>query len=655
VGRRLGRSIRGTFRVLLLSVFCFILWNGGRTYPSGGSDPPVKSPTINTPAVPSEIHRYWLRRKDLINRGKTVIGSKELEEIHRVQLDKGIRNLPIFATLLVREGFEAAERGAFEEAVALCNAAKMLAPRLPYGYFALARVYWSQSKYRLYRVLAEYLRGLVTSIENFKLAFMEFTDLFFLIGQSILLAFVLYSFVLLLKYFPSFFGALTRNFRAQVLQIITAITKMVAILLPFFLQLSLIWAFMYWSLLVWVYMEKRERFMVGLFLVLIVYIPWAMDVCSNFLDHSAAHLFDIYTANEETWDHGLKENLIRRLRANSRDTRILFTLGLINKREGNYPKSAHYYKQVINNDSSAAEAMTNLANVYLAMGNADQAIALNSKAIDLNPQEASFYFNLYRANSKKSTALIKTDVSIERATELNPRLIQHYLKIESDNMNRFVIDETLSALSLWKDSMYHLMEKWADPGGLVSVWVKPLTGRWGFASPLLFLGMMVAFSILAKRKGGMRKCPLCGSPSRRAYPRRVEGDFICPGCYRLFVKKESLTPKLKAKKMAQVKAYRKRAELVSRILSLFSLGGGHVWRNHTIRGVILLFIFSLFILRRVHWHGLIRNAEVIVTSSPLSSEAFFIGIFACLYFISLRSISRLERQKQALEKIRAPL
>jgi len=647
--------MRWTFRVFLLSVVCFILWNGGRIYPSGGSDPSVKAPTISTLTGPSEIHRYWLRRKDLINRGKTIIGNKELEEIHRVQLDKGIHNLPIFATLLIREGFEASERGAFEEAVALCKAAKILAPGLPYGYFALARVYWSKSKYRLDQILAEYLKGFVPSIKNFKLNFIEFMDLFFLIGSSILLAFVLYSFILFLKYFPSLIEGLMRNFRAQVFEIIVAIIKLVAILLPFFLQLSLIWAFMYWSLLFWVYLEKRERFMLGLFLILVVYVPWGMDVCSNFLDHSATPLLNIYTANEETWDHGLKEDLIQRLEANPRDTKILFTLGLINKREGNYSKAEYYYKRVISNDSSAAEAMTNLANVYLAMGNADKAIAMNSKAIDLNPQKASFYFNLYRANSKKSTALIKTDMSIEKATELNPQLIHRYLKIESDNMNRFVIDETVSSLSLWKDGIYHLMGKWTDPGGLVSVWVKPLTGRWGFISPLLFLIMMVALLILAKRKGVMRRCPLCGSSSRRVYPRRVEGDFICAGCHRLFVKKESLTPKLKVKKMARVRAYRRRAEVISKILSLFSLGGGHVWRNYTIRGVALLFIFSIFILRRVHWHGLIRNAEVIPTSSPLSSEAFFIGLFACFYFISLRSISRLERQKQALEKIRIPL
>ena len=300
-------------------------------------------------------------------------------------------------------------------------------------------------------------------------------------------------------------------------------------------------------------------------------------------------------------------------------------------------------------------AMTNLANVYLAMGNADEAIALNNKAIELNSQRASFYFNLYRANSKKSTALIKTDVSIQKATELNPKLIHHYVKIESDNMNRFVIDETLSALSLWKDGMYHLMGKWTDPTGLVSVWVRPLGGRLEFISPLLFLIMMVVLLIVAKRRGGMRTCPLCGSPSRRVYPRRVEGDFICVGCYRLFVKKESLTPKLKVRKMARVRTYRKRAELVSRILSLFSLGGGHVWRNSTITGVVLLFIFSMFILRRVYWHGMIGSAEVVPISSPLSSDAFLIGLFACFYFLSLRSISRQERQKQALEKIRLPL
>jgi tetratricopeptide (TPR) repeat protein len=423
--------MRWTFRVLLLFVFCLILYSGVRVCASGAPDPPAKRAGVNTLTGPSEVHRYWLRRKDLINRGKTIIGNKELEDIHRVQLDKGIRNLPIFTTLLVREGFEALERGAFEEAVALCNAAKTLSPRLPYGYFALARVYWSQSKLRVDRVIAEYLRGFVASIKNFRLALTTFADLFLLIGQSVLLAFLLFSFILFLKYFPSFIEGLTRNFKVQVFQLIAAFIKIVAILLPFFLQLNILWAFMYWSLLFWVYMEKRERFMICLFFILVVYVPWAMDTSSNFLDDSAPPLLSIYEANEETWDHGLKEDLIRRVQANPRDTKILFTLGLVNKREGNYSRAEHYYKRLLSNDSSAAEAMTNLANVYLAMGSVDEAIALNSKAIELNPQKASFYFNLYRANSKKSTALIKTDVSIQKATELNPKLIHHYLKIES--------------------------------------------------------------------------------------------------------------------------------------------------------------------------------------------------------------------------------
>jgi hypothetical protein len=244
---------------------------------------------------------------------------------------------------------------------------------------------------------------------------------------------------------------------------------------------------------------------------------------------------------------------------------------------------------------------------------------------------------------------------MERATQLNPRLIQYYLKIETGNMNRFVIDETLSALNLWKGVIYHLMGKWIDPGGVVSVWVRPLTGRWRFVSPLLFLCMLVIFSIWARRKGGMRKCSLCGSPSRRVYPRKVEGDLICMGCYRLFVKKEGLNPKIKVKKITQARGYRKKEELISRILSLFSLGGGHVWRNCTIRGAIFLVIFSMFILRIVHWHGSIRNSEVIPASSPLSSGAFVVGLFACFYFVSLRSISRFEKQKRALDKIRIPL
>ncbi len=647
--------MRRTFRVLLFSVFCFIVWNGGQIYPSEDSVQSGKVTSINIFTGPPEIQRYWLQRRDLINSGKTIVGRKELEQIHRVQLDRGIRNLPIFATLLIREALEVSARGGHQEALALCSGAKMLAPGSPYGYFGLARVHWNRSKLRLDRVLAEYLKGFVVSMKNFELTFIRFTDLLFLIGQSILLAFLLYSFILFLKYFPSFVEGLARNFKAQVFQIIQALIKVVAILLPFFLQLSLIWAFMYWSLLVWFFLQKRERIVLCVFLILLIYIPWTMDVFSNFLDHSAKAPLNIYKANEEIWSQDIKEDLIQRLKGNPGDTKILFTLGLINKREGNYPKAEYYLKQAISNDSSAAEAMTNLANVWLAMGNVDRAIEWNQKAIDLKPRKASFYFNLHRANSKKSTSVVKADPSIQRATELNPQLIHYYLKIETGNMNRYVIDETLSTLSLWKGVMYHLMDKWIDPEGLVSVWVRPLSERWGFVSPLLFLGMVVVFSILAKRKGGMRKCSLCGSPSRRVFPRKMGGDFICLGCYRLFVKKEGLNPKIKGKKMAQVRGYRKREEIISRILSLFSLGGGHVWRNYTVRGGLLLFIFSMFILRIYHWHGFIRNSEVVAASSPLSSMAFLIGLFACFYLPSLMSTSRFERQKRALEKIRIPL
>ncbi len=103
--------MKWAFKVLLFCTICFILWSDNRVYPSRGSDPSVKGPAINTLAGPTEIYRYWLRRRDLINRGKTIIGSKELEEIHRVQLDKGIRNLPIFATLLIEKALRPRQWG----------------------------------------------------------------------------------------------------------------------------------------------------------------------------------------------------------------------------------------------------------------------------------------------------------------------------------------------------------------------------------------------------------------------------------------------------------------------------------------------------------------------------------------------------------------
>jgi hypothetical protein len=103
------------------------------------------------------------------------------------------------------------------------------------------------------------VEGSAVSMRNFKLAFIKSTEFFFLIGRSVLLAFLLYAFILFLKYCPTFIEGLARNFRAQIFQVILAMVKIVAILLPFFLRLSLVWAFMYWSLLFWASLEKPLR------------------------------------------------------------------------------------------------------------------------------------------------------------------------------------------------------------------------------------------------------------------------------------------------------------------------------------------------------------------------------------------------------------
>ena len=122
-------------------------------------------------------------------------------------------------------------------------------------------------------------------------------------------------------------------------------------------------------------------------------------------------------------------------------------------------------------DDDAFQERVNFAAGYIAQGRTstrrfDTCFEMN----DGDAVVAALFRRTEKAPQSKLAKNLPQYIRADQAREHSARLGPD-LKIESANMNRFVIDETLSALNLWKAGIYDFVGKWTDPAGLVSVWV----------------------------------------------------------------------------------------------------------------------------------------------------------------------------------------
>jgi hypothetical protein len=345
--------------------------------------------------------------------------------------------------------------------------------------------------------------------------------------------------------------------------------------------------------------------------------------------------------NHEDWGKASEEKLRSWLVAHPNDPEVLFSLGLVEKRQGHYPEAEEYYRRAVQQDPKFSEAFSNLGNVYLAQKQTTLAIGSYQQATDLNPNRGAYYYNLYRAYSQETFLSGKIDKVFQRATQLDPNLVHYYTNIDTPNrppnLNRLVIDEVLTPQRLWKRSMDQFIGKEGFLFRLFKAWFEKIPSRIPFLAPILFLGFLIGMGRYTRAKRFLTRCPMCGSPTYRFYLGTSDQEFICFNCYRIFIQKEKLHPKIVEKKSSQVYQFQKKNHLITRLLNFFLIGFGYLWRDQVFKGLLFLFIFFIFVLRFVYWNGAISSPFPQLFSTVWRG-IFWGGFFLIFYVLSVRKI-----------------
>ncbi len=588
---------------------------------------------------PGSTDRIWDPKKS------TSLGQKELDQLYQLKLDRGIRNVPIFTFLLIRESQQARRKGKADEAVRIAKYSTKFSPDLPQPYFELARALWSQNPFQLHKILPEVLKGEVLQFEYYPNSLKLFYNMFYILSNAILMTFIIFAIVVMVKYLPLYFYDIRKNMTQEISRLLINSLKIFILFIPFFFRLDMLWALFFWSVLLWGYVTKREKQFILVFLIMLVYLPFFLRSSSSFLDGvSSDIILELNETNHEDWVKRTEEKLRAWLVTHPEDSEVLFSLGLAEKRQGHYSEAENLYKRATQQNPNFSEAFSNLGNVYLAQKQTSSAINSYQQASNLNPNRGAYYYNLYRAYSQETFLSGKTDRAFQRARQLDPNLVDYYTNIDTPNrppnINRLVIDEVLTSRRLWDRFLDQFIGKEGFLFRLFKAWFEKIPSRLPFLAPILFLGFLIGMARYCRTKRFLTRCPMCGSPTYRFYLGTSDQEFICFNCYRIFIQKEKLHPKIVEKKSLQVNQFQKQNHLVGKFLSFFFIGFGYLWKEQLFKGFFFLFIFFIFILRFAYWGG--------VMPSPLP-QPFSIfwrwiiwgGLFLIFYLLSIRQIYRL--------------
>ncbi len=588
-----------------------------------------------------DLRGLLLTKSKTTEKGSSSLDEKELNQIYQLKLDRGVRNLPTFSFLLIREAKRSREKGDIKRATQLLTYAHQLSPDLPQPYFALALDHWRQKPFRLDEVLPKFFEGIRAIFRHFPSSLNLFYHIFYFLSNAVLMAFIIFGMILLWRYLTLYLYDIRKNLTQELPSLVVNGLKVFILFIPFFLRFDLLWSLLFWSILFWGYITQKERQFVILFLIILVYFPFFLRTSTHFLNSPFfATLLEIHEANHENWDRGTEERLKTWSSSYSNDAEVFFTLGLIEKKKGRYYQAEDFYRKAIDRAPNMSDAHSNLGNVYLAQKQISLAIASYHRAIELNPNRGSYYYNLYRAYSQETFLSGQSDRAFQKARQLDPKLVEYYHAIDSPNLNRLVVDAPLATSSLWDRFLSQYIGREGVLFILFKAWFEAIPSALPFLAPIIFLAFLTGMSRYTRTKRFLTRCPLCGTATHRFYlgtADLLDQKFVCFNCYRLFVQKEKLHPRITEKKSKQVKTFQQQEQHTGKMLSYLFIGFGPLWRGESLKGLILLFLFFIFILRFIFWNG------VLPPYGPPSSFSwwglFFWGVlFLLFYILSCRQI-----------------
>jgi tetratricopeptide (TPR) repeat protein len=581
-----------------------------------------------------EAEKAWLAHREYLEKGDWPKSQAELEKVYQWKLDQGIRNDYTFSLALLRESAQVAQRGMAMASPEILAYADRMAP--DFSQVAQKRAYWLLTQIpsnweNATRAVLSWGRGVFLSFANQEEALPRLANISFWVLWAFLLTFAAFAFSLLFRHYFFFTHHLKHLIRLRMSPIPLLVLSLLFLFSPFFLGLGWMWLFVVWILVFWVYGGRSDRWVTVILLGLLLLLP------SGIRFHSALVLSitgngvpEILQANNGAWTEDLRRKLLALHRVNPRDSEVLLSLALVEKRMGRYNEAEQRSLQLLQLNPQSAPGLNNLGNIFLLTNRLDQAMDAYQRATRLEPSRGEGYYNLGQAFLLK-LQMKEADAEFQRAQSLQPQKISYHTSISSKNPNRLAIDRTVEPLQVWERVFSPSPERDRIARNIWEIlWQGVPLERGEIAMAVLF-GLLGLVHLASQRLSLIRNCERCGSLiCSRCTRSRVIGNQ-CVQCLNAFTVNTASDPKVVRKKRAEVARYQTRLNFLPQRLSWFLPGVGHLMLGRSLEGILYLFLLILFLTRGIWWSGWIPDPLALGSSLAVPWLVIAVVLFILFY------------------------
>ena len=185
----------------------------------------------------------------------------------KLRKEASFQNLEYITAVLLRKARTLLTESRLNESIYLSNIAVELSPDFYPAYYTQGKILWKNNKIS---AISSYITGFKTASADFVHTFIRIGDFFIIGTAAFLLSIFIFFIITIIKYFPLLKHNLQEVTDSPYLQPYLTFIPWLILLLPL-LIFGLLIAFFMWTILLWLYLNNKERLLYFFYFVCCVF------------------------------------------------------------------------------------------------------------------------------------------------------------------------------------------------------------------------------------------------------------------------------------------------------------------------------------------------------------------------------------------------
>lgn len=457
-------------------------------------------------AIPHDVEQQWNVRRSALSAGNKETADTLLNNIIETKYRLGVNRIDEISALIVREGYQAVEKGRYDEAYSLSQKAKEISPHYAPAYFLAGKTLFKMSK--IIPAVSEYMEGLKDSLQDFWTLFNIIGQVYSVVVIAVTLTFLTFFIVWFSRLMPIFYHTFKEITCKYITPPLLFIFSVAIIILPLLFGMG--WFIIFWIVGAWIYLIRKERIIAVLIMAFFLLLPQGLKYSSIFITVSEnIALQGLLAVDKGYGDMELIKKLQDQYHKEPGDKYLSLSIAYLLYKQGDIKESLNYYQKLLNTDKKDIRVWTfnSLGNLYFMAGDYDNAILYYKKAMSDFPMSEIPVYNLSQAYREK-LMFEEAESTYAAAKRINPEKVGRYSTLSIKGKGYKVIEFPISRYDLWTVSLRPSEGSNALAMGILRGAIRIPSNRLPFLGVSILI-ILTVLSYLKPRTPMAYSCPKC--------------------------------------------------------------------------------------------------------------------------------------------------